>query len=144
MIKNLKKIFALALCALTLVVTPLAVNADDSVEQHPQPRATYRYPSQVISGTVYLGGGTLSNSTTFSSAYNPWFSATQEAAVSGQPCGVIYQIRSSSGAIIDAKQLSNKQVGYSVKFTHSGTIKASLKNVYNTTVKQRVSGVFNY
>ncbi len=46
--------------------------------------------------------------------------------------------------MIDAKQLGNVQRNYKVSFNATGDIKASVKNVYNTSLKQRISGEFYY
>ena len=107
----------------------------------PQPRAIYRYGSQILTGTSYLGGG---EGTIFRNAKDPYFIATQEPEVTGKPCGVIYQIRNTNKGMIDAKQLGNVQRNYKVSFNATGDIKASVKNVYNTSVKQRISGEFYY
>ena len=97
--------------------------------------------SQILTGTSYLGGG---EGTIFRNAKDPYFIATQEPEVTGKPCGVIYQIRNTNKGMIDAKQLGNVQRNYKVSFNATGDIKASVKNVYNTSVKQRISGEFYY
>ena len=96
---------------------------------------------KVLTGTSYLGGG---EGTIFRNAKDPYFIATQEPEVTGKPCGVIYQIRNTNKGMIDAKQLGNVQRNYKVSFNATGDIKASVKNVYNTSVKQRISGEFYY
>ena len=140
MLKKLKKCTSLALCILAIGGGSAVANADSS-EMGPQPRAIYRYGSQILTGTSYLGGG---EGTIFRNAKDPYFIATQEPEVTGKPCGVIYQIRNTNKGMIDAKQLGNVQRNYKVSFNATGDIKASVKNVYNTNVKQRISGELYY
>ena len=56
MLKKLKKCTSLALCILAIGGGSAVANADSS-EMGPQPRAIYRYGSQILTGTSYLGGG---------------------------------------------------------------------------------------
>lgn len=137
MLKLSKKGTILALCFLSISIGTIISNADSS--SLPQTKAVYRYNSQLLTSTSYLNGGKI-----FYNSKNPYFIANQEPEVTGKPCGVIYQIRNTNNAMIDAKQLGNVQKNYKVSFNATGNIKASLKNVYNTSVKQRVSGEFYY
>ena len=90
----------------------------------PQPRAIYRYGSQILTGTSYLGGG---EGTIFRNAKDPYFIATQEPEVTGKPCGVIYQIRNTNKGMIDAKQLGNVQRNIKYHLMLQGILKLVLK-----------------
>ncbi|GLC90558.1 hypothetical protein [Lysinibacillus piscis] len=104
--------------------------------------ASTPYVSPYFDYGVYVGGG---DGTDFNLNGTQYFIATHSAVYSGQPSGVIYQLKGLFGVVSTSNSqsgaITQKRVDVSGP---TGSRKAYLRNMYELNTPQKASGSFNY